>query len=59
MRKHRHQLDASVEAPRPHDFTVRGIAIRQLATSVHRIPRPTFVTIAIRLSYRARDGASF
>ncbi len=26
---------------------------------VHRIPRPTFVTIAIRPSYRARDGASF
>jgi hypothetical protein len=24
---------------------------------VHRIPRPTFVTIAIRPSYRARDGA--
>src|SRR5271167_3151980 len=32
MRKHRHQLDASVETPRPHDFTVHGIATRQLAT---------------------------
>jgi hypothetical protein len=29
--KHCRQLDASVEAPRPHDFTVHGIATRQLA----------------------------
>ena len=49
--KHRRQLDTSVEMSGPHDFAVRlkhrSSARRQ---SVHRIPRPTSVTIAIRPS---------
>ena len=58
MRKHRHQLDASVEASGPHDFAVRVSARSSVALQrVHRIPHPTFVTIAKRPSYRARDGA--
>ena len=37
--KHRRQLDASVEASRPHDFAVRQTRSRQVArSSVHRIP---------------------
>src|ERR1700722_2766849 len=56
MRKHHRRFDASVETSGPHDFTLRGIVTRQLTTSVHRIPRPTFVTIAIRPSYRAGTG---
>ncbi len=46
-------LDASVGASGPHDFAVRGRRIRQRAAPVHRIPRPTSVTIAIRPS---REG---
>src|SRR5579863_5717404 len=48
LANHLRQLDASVEAPRPHDFAVRSIVTRQLTICVHRIPRPTFVTIAKR-----------
>src|ERR1700732_2706574 len=44
------QLDASVEAPGPHDFAVRVSAIRQRRCHVHRIPHPTSVTIAKRPS---------
>jgi hypothetical protein len=53
--KHRRQLDTSVGASGPHDFAVR-ITRRSSARrqSVHRIPRPTSVTIAIRPS--CRDG---
>ena len=53
---HRHrwncfrQLDASVEASGPHDFAVRLSAVRQQHLGVHRIPRPTSVTIAKRPS---------
>ena len=50
------QLDASVGASGPHDFAVRslvarphGIAARRRCR-VHRIPNPTFVTIAKRPS---------
>src|ERR1700748_326688 len=51
------RVDASVEASEPHDFTVRGSSAFVLrAARVHRIPRPTSVTIAIRPSSRARDG---
>jgi len=49
--KHRRQLDASVGASGPHDFAVR--LTRRSSTrrrSVHRIPRPTSVTIAKRPS---------
>jgi hypothetical protein len=56
MRKHRRQRDASIEAPEPHGLAVRCMRIRRLHNSVHRIPRPTSVTIAIRPSWRAQDG---
>jgi hypothetical protein len=55
--RHRRQLDASVGASGPHDFAVREVsAFVSRATRVHRIPRPTFVTIAIRPSETRRDG---
>jgi hypothetical protein len=38
------QLDPSVGGSGPHDFTVRSSSTRQPSRSVHRIPRPTFVT---------------
>jgi len=44
------QLDASVGASGPHVFAVRLKRIRQSAIRVHRIPPPTFVTIAKRPS---------
>jgi hypothetical protein len=49
-------LDASVEASGPHDFAVRKSAVRPRKDcarrlSVHRIPSPTFVTIASRPSF--------
>ena len=39
------KLDASVGASGPHAFAVRSGAFVSRARSVHRIPRPTFVTI--------------
>jgi hypothetical protein len=60
MRQHCRRLDISVGISGPHDFAVREFA-RSSAEQilVHRIPRPTSVTIAIRPSFRARDaGAS-
>ena len=56
MRKHRHQVDTSVEISGRHDFAVRIPVTRQLTENVHRIPRPTSVTIAIRPSSRAQDA---
>ena len=50
------ELDASVGASGPHDFAVRSQALRQRADCVHRIPYPTFVTIAIRPS--SEDGTA-
>ena len=51
------KLDASVGASGPHDFAVRGSAARQrVATCVHRIPHPTFVTTRTPLCV-GRDGA--
>ena len=47
------KLDASVGASGPHDFAVRVSAIRQRRRRVHRIPRPTSVTIAKRPSEEA------
>jgi hypothetical protein len=44
------QLDAGVEASGPHGLAVRFRRIRQSAIHVHRIPRSTSVTIAIRPS---------
>jgi hypothetical protein len=49
-------LSASVGAPGPHDFAVRDRVIRLMTRRVHRVPRPTFVTIAKRPSYRVRDA---
>jgi hypothetical protein len=51
------KLSASVGAPGPYDFAVRDSVIRLLTRRVHHIPRPTFVTIAKRPSYRVRDRA--
>jgi hypothetical protein len=59
---HRHrrsllrQLDASVGASGPHDFTVRVSTVRlrtfvHRRCRVHRIPHPTFVTTAKRPSF--------
>jgi hypothetical protein len=52
------QLSACIGAPRPHDFTVRTNAARRAkkrpAICVHRIPQPTFVTIAKRPSQGCR-----
>ena len=51
MRQHCHPLDASVGASGPHDFADRfRNAFVFRIESVHRIPRPTFVTIAKRPS---------
>jgi hypothetical protein len=45
------KLDASVGAPGPHDFAVRfKLRSSTRRQSVHRIPLPTSVTIAIRPS---------
>jgi len=50
------QLDASVGAPGPHGFAVRGNGARQSPSS--RPPHPTarFVTIASRPSHRVRQA---
>jgi hypothetical protein len=50
------KLRASVEALKPHGFVVRDRHVRLARHRVHRIPHPTFVTIAKRPSWRARDG---
>jgi hypothetical protein len=63
--KHHHELDAGVEASGPHDFAVRVSAVRprkMFALScfrVHRIPCPTFVTIAKRPSVLGRDNERY
>ncbi len=50
------RLDASVGASGPHDFAVRVQRHSSLTCRVHRIPCPTFVTIAKRPSVLGRDG---
>src|ERR1700730_17457942 len=45
------KLAASVGASGPHDFAVRVGAVRRQRLRVHRIPLPTFVTIAKRPSW--------
>ena len=51
------KLDASVEASGPHDFAVRKVsALVFSAARVHRIPCPTFVTIAKRPCRVGRDA---
>jgi hypothetical protein len=55
-KKHASQeLDASVGASGPHDFAVRVSAVRQKRIRVHRIPHPTFVTMA-NAPLAGRDG---
>jgi hypothetical protein len=44
------KLDSSVEESGRHGFAVREARIRHARARVHRIPRPTFVTIAKRPS---------
>ena len=46
------ELGASVGASGPHDFTVSDLGVRLTQGRVHRIPLPTFVTIAKRPSSR-------
>ena len=46
------ELDASIGASGPHDFAVRNSRARLAHRRVHRIPHPTFVTIAKRPSLR-------
>jgi hypothetical protein len=48
--KHHRRLDVSVETSEPRGFAVRFTRARQSRQSVHRIPLPTSVTIAIRPS---------
>jgi hypothetical protein len=50
------KLGASVGAPGPHDFSVRDLDDRLTRGRVHRIPQPTFVTIAKRPSARPQDA---
>jgi hypothetical protein len=56
-RKRCRRVDASIGASGPHDFTVRSPHHSSVdVAGVHRIPRPTSVTIAIRPSPRAQDA---
>jgi hypothetical protein len=55
------KLSASIGAPGPHDFAVRKDIARPREDRasmlcVHRIPFPTFVTIAKRPSLWKQDG---
>jgi hypothetical protein len=52
-----HELDASVGASGPHDFTVRFSAVRQRHIHVHHT-LPRVVTIASRPSWWDRIGES-
>ena len=52
------KLDASVGASGPHVFAVRFRAVRQWHIGVHRIPLPTFVTIASAPFGVGRDGGA-
>jgi hypothetical protein len=54
--EHHRKLDASIAAPGPRDFAVRNMPFRRSACRVHRIPLPTFLTIAKRPSQGERDG---
>jgi hypothetical protein len=53
---HRRQLDASVEASRPHDFAVRSATLVNAEPQRPSHPIPTFVTIAIRPSLKRWNG---
>jgi len=54
-----HDLGASVGASGPHDFAVRVVSLVLRHCRVHRIPLPTFVTIAKRpLRVRTRESVA-
>ena len=54
------RLDAGIEASGPHDFAVRALhRSSSQAARVHRIPRPTSVTIAKRPSVEGHGTARF
>jgi hypothetical protein len=53
---HLDRLDTSVGVSGPRSLTIHNGALRQTRPYVHRIPRPTSVTIAKRPSCEARDG---
>jgi hypothetical protein len=50
------KLDPSIGGPGQRDFAVRIARARLSRRHVHRIPPPTFVTIAKRPSWMERDG---
>jgi hypothetical protein len=56
MRQRRHQVDISVGISGPHAFAVRDRRIRLVRHHVHRILRPTFVTMANVPLLRAQDA---
>jgi hypothetical protein len=56
MDKHHRRLDISVGMSGRHDFAVRDRCVRLVHYRVHRIPRPTSVTIAIRPSFGCGIG---
>ena len=56
MREAFRRLDISVGISGPHDFAVRFPVTRQCREQRPPHPAPTFVTIAIRPSWRARDA---
>src|SRR5450432_462636 len=53
------QLDTGVRVSGPHDFSVREWRFRLSTIRVHRIPSPTFVTIAKRPSLLGGDGKGY
>jgi hypothetical protein len=58
MRSHRRPLGISVGMPGPHDFAVRPGRARLTRHCGHRIPPPTFMTIAKRPSCGGRTGGA-
>jgi hypothetical protein len=50
-----HEFDASIGASGPHDFAVRDLRCSSIAHPRPPHPAPTFVTIAKRPSWWARD----
>src|SRR6266700_1325568 len=58
MRMHRRPLGISVGMPGPHDFAVRPERARLTRHCGHRIPLPTFMTIAKRPSCGGGTGGA-
>src|SRR5579863_8757844 len=51
------QLDVGVETSEPRGLVVRLACTRPMQRNVHRIPRPTLVTIAKRPSWKGAGRA--